>query len=690
MAIKKRAEDWAKNGIDTLEAAVSEISYLETIQKTFVEIKAFVDYDIEKPSPQIAKYLRAWAVNWGFSTEMILYALGESGKSFSEANKLLKKYTNDITTIQIETFASCQGLSKVTIPSSINVIENNAFYNCNNLLEITIPDSVSAIGVNALADCDKLTNVILGHPNEDAAKEVIDTYNSTGYYGTVTSIVTGENAYSYISNPATFTSFPILYEPFKQSIRNVIYDILSGYNLAFDELSSKYIPFSGCDENNTDTHIKWPLVFKGNNYDGNNNYSAIANDSNKPNNITFTYGDTVEVSSINFTANTMLASNSEFSIGIKSNNSDIVNTQALLDEDVFGNEIYKTVNTNAGEVNLTLQSDESTGNTLKWSGNKILYTPTNNNECSFSVANNDSGLKITGGTFDNNTLKGAQLNLIGDDNIAIDDTTFAGAFTLTTANNSSTLTGKTDGVLTWSMPSNTLQISSNPTDQSVSLVAKNNSKSSSSTASMLLHTGDDSSIGSIRICNDKNDVSGTISLIAGSGVSLNCYPNGDLTWHNRGILRKPIYENIIDVDAMIKDGILKTTNTAIINALSKNTIDEVYGSFNDSYYFNWGTDINQNKFILKHDIRNYDELLFIITPDTAAYIWERRVSVPLYVSLMNSSNFTKPYILEGYGTNYAYLYPTSHDNTDKFKHIMIAASGQENCLCYGIFGIKYR
>ena len=32
LAIKKRAEDWVKNGIDTLEAAVAEISYLETIQ----------------------------------------------------------------------------------------------------------------------------------------------------------------------------------------------------------------------------------------------------------------------------------------------------------------------------------------------------------------------------------------------------------------------------------------------------------------------------------------------------------------------------------------------------------------------------------------------------------------------------------------------------------------------------------
>ncbi len=92
IAIKKRAEDWVKNGIDSLEAAISEISYLETIQKTYIEIKAFVESESEKPTPQVAKYLRAWAVNWGFSTQMILHALKESGRSFSEANKLLKKW----------------------------------------------------------------------------------------------------------------------------------------------------------------------------------------------------------------------------------------------------------------------------------------------------------------------------------------------------------------------------------------------------------------------------------------------------------------------------------------------------------------------------------------------------------------------------------------------------------------------
>lgn len=91
-AIKTRAEEWVKKGINTLEAAVVEISNLEKIQKTYIEIKAFIEHNSDKPTPQIAKYLRAWAVDWNFSTEMILHALKESGKSFSEANKLLKKW----------------------------------------------------------------------------------------------------------------------------------------------------------------------------------------------------------------------------------------------------------------------------------------------------------------------------------------------------------------------------------------------------------------------------------------------------------------------------------------------------------------------------------------------------------------------------------------------------------------------
>ena len=91
-AIKKRAEDWVKNGIDTLEAAVVEIGALDKIQRTYIEIQAILETDAKKPTPKTAKCLRDWAVNWNFSTEMIIYALKESGRSLSEANKLLKKY----------------------------------------------------------------------------------------------------------------------------------------------------------------------------------------------------------------------------------------------------------------------------------------------------------------------------------------------------------------------------------------------------------------------------------------------------------------------------------------------------------------------------------------------------------------------------------------------------------------------
>ena len=81
IAIKNRAENWAKNGIDTLEAAVVEIAALDKIQKTFIEIKAVLETDAKKPTPKTAKFLRDWSVNWGFSTEMILYALKENGRS---------------------------------------------------------------------------------------------------------------------------------------------------------------------------------------------------------------------------------------------------------------------------------------------------------------------------------------------------------------------------------------------------------------------------------------------------------------------------------------------------------------------------------------------------------------------------------------------------------------------------------
>lgn len=115
LAIKKRAEEWAKNGIDTLEAAVVEIGALDKIQKTYIEIQAILETDAKKPTPKTERCLRDWAVNWNFSTEMIIYALKESGRSLSEANKLLKKYhAMDIYDIQ-----SAELKKKKTITSKV-------------------------------------------------------------------------------------------------------------------------------------------------------------------------------------------------------------------------------------------------------------------------------------------------------------------------------------------------------------------------------------------------------------------------------------------------------------------------------------------------------------------------------------------------------------------------------------------
>ena len=123
-AIKTRAEEWVKKGINTLEAAVVEISNLEKIQKTYIEIKAFIEHNSDKPTPQIAKYLRAWAVDWNFSVDMILHALKESGKSFSEANKLLKKWHS----LNINDVESAVIKKKKTITSKVE-----KSYDVNNI-----------------------------------------------------------------------------------------------------------------------------------------------------------------------------------------------------------------------------------------------------------------------------------------------------------------------------------------------------------------------------------------------------------------------------------------------------------------------------------------------------------------------------------------------------------------------------
>ncbi len=98
-AIKSRAEDWAKRGIDSMEAVEEELLALEKVHACFLSIKEMAGLEGGNPAPRIHKFLREWSVDFNCSDELIGYALSETNKVFSDAGKLLKKWARSgITT----------------------------------------------------------------------------------------------------------------------------------------------------------------------------------------------------------------------------------------------------------------------------------------------------------------------------------------------------------------------------------------------------------------------------------------------------------------------------------------------------------------------------------------------------------------------------------------------------------------
>lgn len=70
--------------------------------------------------------------------------------------------TYDVTSISMEAFKSCTGLTSVSIPSSVSIISDQAFYNCSGLTSVTIPDGVTSIGNEAFYQCSNLATVVIG------------------------------------------------------------------------------------------------------------------------------------------------------------------------------------------------------------------------------------------------------------------------------------------------------------------------------------------------------------------------------------------------------------------------------------------------------------------------------------------------------------------------------------------------
>ena len=97
---------------------------------------------------------------------------------------------NSIMTIEESAFSGCTGLTSITIPNSVTTIEGNAFSGCTGLTSITIPNSVMTIEGNAFYGCSGLTSVTI--PNS------VTTIGTGAFYGctNLTSIVIGNSVTS--------------------------------------------------------------------------------------------------------------------------------------------------------------------------------------------------------------------------------------------------------------------------------------------------------------------------------------------------------------------------------------------------------------------------------------------------------------------------------------------------------------
>ena len=74
-------------------------------------------------------------------------------------------------------FASCKGVTSVTLPDTVEGIMNFAFENCSGLQSITIPASVTLMTTHIFDGCDSLTDIYFGGTEEEW-RELADHYGA--------------------------------------------------------------------------------------------------------------------------------------------------------------------------------------------------------------------------------------------------------------------------------------------------------------------------------------------------------------------------------------------------------------------------------------------------------------------------------------------------------------------------------
>ena len=86
----------------------------------------------------------------------------DRGKTFSNCRALKKvTYKGNVTAIGASTFENCYSLVTVSLPQTVTSIGNRCFINCRNLKKVTLPNGITTMGNSVFSGAESLTEVNL-------------------------------------------------------------------------------------------------------------------------------------------------------------------------------------------------------------------------------------------------------------------------------------------------------------------------------------------------------------------------------------------------------------------------------------------------------------------------------------------------------------------------------------------------
>ncbi len=138
--------------------AVVLMASLNSFAQTVVKIND-INYMLHDENNEAAVYREG-------SNDVIKSKLDISGDVKIPESVTYKSVTYKVTSIGVDAFYGCTGMTSVTIPNTIVSIGANAFEGCSGLSSICIPASVENIGDIVLGKCSSLKSIVVDKDNK--------------------------------------------------------------------------------------------------------------------------------------------------------------------------------------------------------------------------------------------------------------------------------------------------------------------------------------------------------------------------------------------------------------------------------------------------------------------------------------------------------------------------------------------